>query len=117
MVIVIGSSYCEGAYSATDCASFRPVNSELFQEKVLEGVVHQLLKNYIYMDNILVPNQSRFRQTHSCETSIQRVVSGWKRWLDVGGIVVLTVSLDVCRAYETLNRQLLLYKLQLIGLD
>ncbi|XP_055842692.1 uncharacterized protein LOC129909640 [Episyrphus balteatus] len=65
-------------------------------------------------NNLLIQEQSGFRSGHSCETAINCVVWNWKRKIDCGHSIV-AVFLDLKRAFETIDRQILLSKLRLYG--
>ena len=101
--------------NALEPDGFRPVNSLPFLEKVFESIVHGQLLTYVNINNILIPNQSGFRMKHSCETSLQLIITRWKKWIDDPGNMVVAVSLDLRRAFETVNRDLLLEKLKKYG--
>jgi len=62
-----------------------------------------------------VENQSGFRRHHSCESVIQSVVNSWYVAMDRGD-VVLAVFLDLRRAFETINRSLLIKKMIKMGI-
>jgi hypothetical protein len=47
-------------------------------EKILESIVKSQLQKYIYENNILVEEQSGFREHHSCESAISNVINEWK---------------------------------------
>ena len=101
--------------NSLDPSDFRPINSLPFLEKVFESIVHSQLLEYINKNDILTSNQSGFREKHSCETSLQLTISRWKKWLDKPENLVITVSLDLRRAFETVNQDLLLKKLKIYG--
>lgn len=101
--------------NALEPDGFRPVNSLPFLEKVFESVMHKQLLDYVDRNNILTPNQSGFRKGHSCETALQLIITRWKKWIDDPRNVVVAVSLDLRRAFETVNRDLLLVKLRRYG--
>lgn len=93
----------------------RPINTLPISEKVMEIHIKEQLLSHVNSNNILIENQSGFRDKHSCETSIQLVVSKWKELLDHGK-TVLTVFIDFKRAFETINRDLLIVKLRKYGI-
>lgn len=97
-------------------SNFRPINSLPCIEKVLEKVVYTQIKKYIEDNKILMTNQSGFRVNHSCETAIQFTVTKLKEILDDDKYIV-AVFLDLKRAFETVDRSLLLQKLSLYGID
>jgi retron-type reverse transcriptase len=60
-------------------------------------------------NNVLVQQHSGFKKSHSCETSLNVVLANWKEDIDKGKIVV-SVFLDLKRAFETIDRHLWLQK-------
>lgn len=94
---------------------FRPINTVEIYEKVLELAVKKQFQKYCEENDILVPNQSGFREQHSCETVILKICDVFNRELDRGNMV-LAVFLDFKRAFETIDRNMLLQKLRNIGI-
>ena len=94
---------------------FRPINTKPYTEKLFEKLIKKQLIEYVTNNNILIENQSGFRAKHSCETSLQLIISRWKCWIDKPGRVVVAAFLDLRRAFETISRKLLLQKLQAMG--
>lgn len=94
---------------------YRPINKLPFHEKILETIVMEQLQSYIDENSILIDQQSGFRKQHSCETALNFVVSNWKIEREEGNITVV-VFLDFRRAFETIDRSLLIQKLQNYGI-
>lgn len=97
------------------CEQHRPINSLPVGEKILEMTVKEQLISHCQKNNIIIPVQSGFREGHSCETALQCIMEDWVKAIDVGNIIV-AVFLDFKRAFETIDRGLLLLKLQEIGI-
>jgi Reverse transcriptase (RNA-dependent DNA polymerase) len=89
----------------------RPINILPAYEKVLETIVKNQLLKFLERNNILVSEQSGFRPQHSCETSLNLTVSSWKQMIEEGKVIV-AVFLDFKRAFETIDRDWLLWKLE-----
>lgn len=87
------------------CEEHRPINTLPSLEKLIEYKV----KNQL---------QSGFRRAHSCETALNLVTSDWQEAREKGYSIVLLVIvfLDLKRAFETLDRGLLLTKLKYYGI-
>jgi Reverse transcriptase (RNA-dependent DNA polymerase) len=94
---------------------FRAINMLPIYEKTLEKVIHKQLIEFLIENNIIHHNQSGFRNRHSCETAIQLVMEEWLGELDCDKMVV-AVFLDFKRAFETVDRKLLLAKLWKYGI-
>lgn len=99
-----------------DVNDLRPINTLCVIGQVLERVVKDQLLEYFELNNLFASQQSGFRKVHSCETSITDVLSEWKDAVD-NNLVVVAVFIDLKRAFETVDRQLLLHKLSLYGCD
>jgi hypothetical protein len=94
---------------------FRPINKLPIYEKILEIIVHRQLVEYLEDKNLLEECQSGFRARHSCETALQWVVSSWKRSLGEGKMIGV-VFLDLRRAFELVNRDILIKKMEWYGI-
>lgn len=100
---------------ATEQIDFRPINTLPDIEKLLELAVYEQLWEYFNLNNLFLGCQSGFREKHSCETAIQLTVTNWKQDIDANKYVV-AVFLDFKRAFETIDRQILLEKLSYYGI-
>lgn len=98
----------------SEVSSFRPINTLPCIEKVLEKAVYNQIVSYFNEHNLFLGNQSGFRKGHSCETAIQLTISKWKQTVDNNKYVV-AVFLDLRRAFETIDRNLLIRKLEYYG--
>jgi exonuclease III len=96
-----------------DC---RPVNLLPLYEKILEIILYEQLVEYIEQKNIICENQSGFRKKFSCETALQLVLSKWRSEANKGNITI-AVMLDFKRAFETIDREILVQKLKKYGLE
>lgn len=83
-------------------------------EKILEKIVYKQLKQYFDVNNVIRSEQSGFRDQHSCESALQNVISNWIDSLDKNEQVV-SVFLDLRRAFETVDRNRLIVKLEQYG--
>lgn len=102
--------------NSTRCDEFCPINTVPVYEKLLEVTVKDQLLDFCEKNDILVPNQSGFRRNHSCESVVMNICSVFANEMDNGNYV-LAVFLDFKRAFETINRDILLIKLEQIGLN
>lgn len=85
----------------------RPVNQLPSYEKVIEGVVKMLLEEHINKNTIVIDEQFGFRENYSCELALNELIWNWKKDTDEGYIIV-AISLDLKRAFETIDRNRLL---------
>ena len=83
-------------------------------EKVLETVVKQQLENYMGKNKLLPKYQSGFRKKFSCETVINYVASRWKNAKNCQCNAKNEKILALIRAFETIDRDILLQKLHIL---
>ena len=83
-------------------------------EKILESVVKQQLEDYFEKNNFFTKYQSGFRKHHSCETAVNHIICNWKKSGKKSKIIA--VFLDFKRAFETIERYILLNKLHKYGI-
>lgn len=67
-------------------------------------------------NQLISENQSGFRQRHSCETALNLVISHWKSEMNEGNCIA-AVFLDFKRAFETIDRSILIEKMKRYGID
>lgn len=95
--------------------NLRPINILPNLEKILENIVHQDLTEFVNNKNILSRCQSGFRTKHSTETALQCLIDDWKQKIDQNKIII-AVFVDLKRAFETIDRKVLLKKLYDLGI-
>lgn len=93
----------------------RPINTITSDTKLMELIVKKQLDSHLSKNRILIDEQSGFRSNHSCETALNLVLSDWKNDLNQRSNIVATF-LDLKRAFETVDRNILLAKLRGIGI-
>lgn len=87
--------------------NYRPVSILPVFSKVLEKIVSSQLTDFIQSNNILHPLQFGFRSQHSTETANCFFVEQLKLAIDCGEIVG-AVFLDLKKAFDTLNHDILI---------
>ena len=85
----------------------RPINMLPAFEKILEKVVYLQFLDFIIKNKILSRYQSGFREGFSCESALQYVINEWKEAKDERKMTGL-IFLDLKRAFETIDRKILL---------
>lgn len=94
---------------------YRHINTLPCFEKILEKVAYKQLCAYIMENDILCMEQSGFRNDHSCESALNYVIDDWKIALGNHESIV-TVFLDFQKAFETIDRKLMIHKLKAYGI-
>lgn len=93
---------------------YRPVNNLPVFDKILETIVLDQVQSYLKNEKILSDDQHGFREKHNCETAVLTLINKWINNCEKGKVVI-TVFLDFKRAFETVNRDILLEKLKRYG--
>lgn len=96
------------------CEEHRPINMMPLYEKLLEMVINKQIIEYVEYNKLLSTYQAGFRKQKCCESALQTVLADWKNALS-RKLMVGVVFLDFRRAFETINRNLLLEKLKNYG--
>ena len=100
----------------TDQKNYRPISNLPFLAKLLEKVVALHLKEHLKQHKIHDMFQSAYRSGHSTETAMIKIKSDIGCMLDKGESALL-VLLDLSAAFDTIDHQILLHRLEnLIGI-
>ena len=91
--------------------NYRPVSNLPFLSKILERVVAKCIETHLEENSLRDRNQSAYRRFNSTETALLRVQTDIIEALDKGSMVVL-IMLDLSAAFDTLDHDILLRRLQ-----
>ena len=92
-------------------SNYRPISNLSFLSKIIEKCVSLQLVKFLEDNNLLSKFQSGYRKHHSCETATTRIHNDILVTIDKRSKVVLLL-LDLSAAFDTVNHQRLLKKLQ-----
>lgn len=95
--------------------NYRPVSNLTFISKLVEKVVDSQFSSHLDVNNLLPSMQSAYRPKHSVETALLRVQNDILRAVDESQGVIL-VLLDLSAAFDTIDHELLLSKLENMGI-
>ena len=84
-------------------------------EKLIERVMCNRLKLFLKMNNILYEYQFGFRENHSTAHALIDLIEYINTWLDQGKYV-FGVYTDLKKAFDTVQHDILLSKLQHYGI-
>jgi hypothetical protein len=91
--------------------NYRPVSNLPYISKIIEKVVARQLVDYMSDHKLHDPLQSAYRSGHSTETALLKVKSDINLALDKGEGVLLLL-LDLSAAFDTVDHQILLRRLE-----
>ena len=96
--------------------NYRPVAIVPILSKILERVIFNQMIEYLTSNGILHPNHHAFRQNHNTTTAMIQMYDSWLQAIESGQIAGVCM-LDMSAAFDLVNHDLLLQKLQLYGFD
>ena len=99
----------------TSLNNYRPISILPVVAKVFEKLVHQQLHAYLRKHKILHQAQSGFRPGHTTQDVIVASVDDWRRGLDNNHLVGV-VLVDLSKAFDSVNHDLLLCKMDRYGI-
>ena len=103
----------KGEGSRSDPSNYRPISVLPIIARVFERLIHQQL--YPYLNKLLWKNQSGFRSLYSTETALLKATNNWLLNIDKGNYN-LALFLDLKKAFDTVDHNILLRKLEYYGI-
>ena len=95
--------------------NYRPISLLSIFEKVLEKLMYTRLYSFLMEHNVLYKNQFGFRKNHSTVLALVEVLDKIYNKLDNHEVVV-GIYLDLQKAFDTVNHEILLYKIYHYGI-
>ena len=99
----------------TDPRNFRPISLLPIVSKTIEKVMHDQTMNYLTENNVIYRYQPGFRKNYSTDTSLayltDKILTGFDSGLLTGMILI-----DLQKAFDTINHDILLKKCLLLDL-
>ena len=91
--------------------NYRPISNLPFLSKIIEKSVHRQLETYLQRHNLHAEFQSGYKSNHSCETATLAIYNDLLCLSDSRSKIILLL-LDLSAAFDTVNHELLLCRLQ-----
>ena len=90
--------------------NYRPISNLTYLSKIIEKIVHKQISQYVETHDLFSKYQSGYRKSHGCETAVTKIHNDILLMVDKRDNVVLLL-LDLSAAFDTINHELLLKKL------
>ena len=97
-----------------ELTNFRPISVLPVLSKVLERVVHDQLVSYLLNFNLLSDRQSGLHPQHCTQDVLVHVTDYWRKAIDESKFTA-AAFLDVSKAFDCVNHDILLSKLACYG--
>jgi len=111
---VISPGLKKPGLDANELKNYRPISNICFPAKIMEKVVAKQLVQHLKQNGIFDPLQSAYQKGKSCETVLIKIKNDVDLMLSEGR-AALIVLLDLSAAFDTLDHEMLLHRLQDIG--
>jgi hypothetical protein len=96
--------------------NYRPISVLSAVSKIFERIVYDQLQAYLNENGLIYDKQSGFRPVHSTTSALLDVTTEWLSNMDKGQLNSV-VFLDLAKAFDTVDHEILLSELQIYGVD
>ena len=94
-----------------DFKNYRPISNTPILAKIIEKTILIQLNNYLSDNNLYIESQSAYKKDHSCETAVLKIINDIQDEFSKNNMVIL-LMLDLSAAFDTIDQDILLSKLE-----
>ena len=105
-------------FKKLDCTlkeNYRPVSILPVVSKIFERILQNQIKTYV--EKHLSPFLCGYRKGYNTQYALTAMIEKWKEHLDKKGGIARAIMMDLSKAFDTLNHELLIAKLEAYGFD
>ena len=106
--------YKQDKVSRSESSNYRPVSVLPYSSKLFERILKQQIQSS--MDNILSEHLCGYREGYSAHHALISMLEKWRKALDQRGYAA-AILMDLSKAFDCMNHELLLAKLNAYGCD
>ena len=100
----------------SDPSNFRPISMVPILSKPSEKHINEHVIKHFLVNDLFYQKQSRFRPNHSCHTALAELINTWLFEINIKKLWGALFT-DFAKAFDVINHDLLLRKLNLYGLS
>ena len=105
----------KGKGNKHDVGSYRPISLTRTISRVMESIIYSNIVNYCNKFNIINTEQYGFRDKRSTYTNLLELLNDLTNNIDIGNAVDIK-TIDVAKAFDSINHNKLLVKLHSYGI-